>query len=61
MLARQFDEIAHGGLRADGDGIADHPGLELLHRSHFARLLLERHVLVNDANATFLREGNGKA
>ena len=57
-LAGQFDKVADRGVRTDGDRILDHPRLVFLYGPHLARLLLDRHVLVNDADAALLRDGN---
>ena len=60
MLAGQGEQFAHGGGGRDGDGVADDAALELLHGAHFPCLGFERHVLVDDADAAFLSEGDGE-
>ncbi len=59
--AGQGQHLADAGTGADGDGILNHPALELLHRPHLRRLLFVGHVLVHDADAALLGEGNGQA
>ncbi len=61
VQAGQLEQITHGGVGFDGDRILDHTGLELLDLAHFGSLLLDGHVLVDDADATFLGHGNGQA
>ena len=58
---RQLEQFADRAIRRDRDRIADDAAFEFLHRAYFARLLLDRHVLVDDADAAFLRHCNGKA
>ena len=48
-------------VRRHGDRIHDHAAFRSLHLVDFRRLLLDRHVLVNDADAALLRERNGQA
>ena len=55
VLAGEFHQVAHGGLRVDHDGVADDAAFELFDGPDFARLGLQRHVLVDDADAAFLR------
>ena len=61
VLAGQLEQFAHRAIRSDGDRIANDAAFELLHRAHFPRLLFDRHVLVDDTDAAFLRHCNGKA
>jgi hypothetical protein len=42
-------------------GSRRHAGLVALDLGHFSRLLLRREVLVNDADAALLRDGDGEA
>ena len=60
VLPGQLEQIAHGGVGLDGDRVLDHAGLELLDLAHFGSLLLDGHVLVDDADAAFLRHGDGQ-
>ena len=54
----QVEQVAHGGVGFDGDGVLDHTGLETLDLAHFGSLLLDGHVLVDDADAAFLSHGD---
>ena len=56
----QIDDFADGHVRIDGDRVAHDAGFELLDAEHLARLFLDRHVLVDDADAAFLRERDGQ-
>ena len=60
VLARDVDDIAHRHVRRDRDRIAHDAGLESLDSSDFARLLRWREILVDDADAAFLGDGDGK-
>ena len=60
VLAGQLEQVAHGGVGVNGDRVGDHTGLELLDLAHFGSLLLDGHVLVDDADAAFLGHGNGQ-
>ncbi len=53
---RQVDDFADTHVGCDRNRVADHAGLELLDLEHLPRLLLDRHVLVDYAQATFLRQ-----
>ncbi len=48
-------------LRRDDHRVAQHAGLVALDARHFGRLLLCREVLVDDAHAPFLRDGDRQA
>ena len=48
-------------LGADRDRVVDDAALEALHARDFARLRLDGHVLVQDADAAFLRDRNREA
>ncbi|MNG93633.1 hypothetical protein D3C79_526060 [compost metagenome] len=61
VQAGQVEQVTHSGVGVDGDRILDHASLELLDLAHFMRLLLDGHVLVDDADAAFLGHGNGQA
>ncbi len=56
----QFDHLANGHVRLDGDGIADDPALEFFDAIDLPGLIVNRHILVNDADAALLGDGNGK-
>ena len=47
------------GLGADGDRVADHPGLGALHLVHHLRLVLDGQVAVQDADAALAGHGDG--
>ncbi len=53
--------IAQGVVRREREGVRDDPRLGTLHPVHLGRLVLGRQVLVNDADAALLRNGNGQA
>ena len=53
--------LADGLVRADGDGIVDDAALVLLDLGHLAGLVGGAHVLVDDAHAAFLGEGDRQA
>ena len=61
VLLRQFLHVAHGDVRRDGDRIAQQARLVALDSRHLGRLLLGREILVNDADAALLRDGDGQA
>ena len=46
--------------RCHRDRVLDHPAFEFLHSLDFGGLLLGGEVLVNNADAAFLRQGNGQ-
>ncbi|MCY1410937.1 hypothetical protein D9M71_263160 [compost metagenome] len=55
---QQLDDL---GRRSHGDRVADDGGLVLLDLAHLGSLLLDAHVLVDDADAAFLGHGDGQA
>ena len=57
-LAQQFADLGFGG---HGRRIVDNGRFVALDLAHLCSLLLDIHVLVNDADATFLRHGDGQA
>src|SRR5690606_36001395 len=61
VLVSQLEQLRHGGVGVNGDRVLDHTGLELLDLAHLVGLLLDGHVLVDDADAAFLGHGNGQA
>src|SRR3546814_4584109 len=50
-----LDHLANRGVRAHRERLADHPGLESFHLTHFIGLPLPRHAFVDDADAPQLR------
>ena len=56
VLASQPQQLADGHLRSDGDRVLDHARLKALDLGHLGRLLARRHVLVDDAQTTLLRQ-----
>ncbi|MNF57888.1 hypothetical protein D3C84_394290 [compost metagenome] len=58
VLPGQVEQIAHRGIGLDGDRVLDHAGLVTLDLAHLGSLLLDGHILVDDANAAFLSHGN---
>ena len=61
VLQGEGHEFADRGFRANGDGVADHPGLELLDRPDFPGLGFHGQVLVDVADAAFLGQGDGES
>ncbi len=58
--ARQVDDLADGHVGRHGDRVAHDAALEFLDRVDLPRLFLDRHVLVDDADAAFLGERDGE-
>src|SRR5690606_11339450 len=61
VLVSQLEQLGDAGVRLDGDRVLDHTGLEFLDLADLIGLLFDGHVLVDDADAPFLRHGNGQA
>src|SRR6266850_756299 len=59
--ALQFHYLPHAHLRRNGHRVAQHARLEPLHFRHLGSLRLLAEVLVDDADAAFLRDGDGEA
>ena len=59
VLARQFQHLANGEVGRHGDRVDDDAGLILLDAPDLAGLRRDRQVLVHDADAAFLRDGDG--
>ena len=57
----QVDRVADGHVLRDRDRVAQHAGFMALDLQHLGGLLRGRHVLVHDADAAFLREGDRQA
>src|SRR5207253_2575813 len=52
----QPHRLAQRAVGAERDGMEDHPRLAALHAVHFGRLAVDRHVLVDYADATLTRD-----
>src|SRR5450759_1432188 len=61
VLARQTQHVAHRHIRRDSDGILDHAALKTFDLGDLGRLCIGRHILVDDADAAFLRQGDRQA
>ena len=59
--AGQRDDLADGRVRTHGDRVLDDAALVLLDAADLARLVGGRHVLVDDADAAFLRDRDREA
>jgi hypothetical protein len=59
--AGELEHVADGGVGADGEGFLDHAGFEFLDPGDFRRLAIDRHVLVQDADAAELGHRDGEA
>ena len=58
MLLHQRQRIGQRRLRMDGEGIDDHPGLELLDPAHQPGLLVRVEIAVDDPDAAGLGHGD---
>ncbi len=58
--ARQLDDLPDGHVRFDGDRIADDSAFEFLDAIDLPGLIPDGHVLVDDADAAFLCDGDGE-
>ncbi len=61
VAALQLHHLAHRHLGRNRHRIAQHARLEALHLGHLGRLPRDRQVLVDDADAAFLSDGDGQA
>src|SRR3569832_2330614 len=61
VLAGEFQDAANGGVGRHGNGLFDDACLVFLDPPHLLGLLVGRHILVDDADASLLREGDGEA
>src|SRR4051812_5427647 len=61
VRALQLHHLPHAHLRMNSHRVAQHARFEALHLRHLGRLLLGGEVLVHDADAAFLRDGDGEA
>jgi hypothetical protein len=59
--AREGNHVTNGGIGRHRDRVVDDSALEFLDLLYLASLVFRRHVLVNDADAAFLRERDGEA
>ena len=59
VVAHHVERILHSAAAAYGDGVVDHSVLGTLHYSHLAGLCLDRHILVDNADATLASYRNG--
>src|SRR5213083_2483910 len=55
----QPDRLAQRAVRAERDGMQDHPRLAALHAIHFRRLPVDRHVLVDHADPALAGDRDG--
>ncbi|MPN07108.1 hypothetical protein SDC9_154374 [bioreactor metagenome] len=56
-----MQHLQHRVFGGDHHRVVYHAGLVALDLGDFGSLLLRRHVLVNDADTTFLGDGNGQS
>ena len=61
VLAGEADQFADAGTGLNRDWIFNHATFKSLHLQHLPCLLLNSHVLVNDANATLLCHGDSQS
>ena len=59
IFLHQAQRIAHGRTALDGHGVVNHAVLGPLHDGHLACLLLDGHILMNDADTALTRDSNG--
>jgi hypothetical protein len=58
VFAHERESIADGGVEAEGDRIEDHPALRSFDAAHLFGLALGGHVLVDDSDSPFARQGD---
>ena len=61
VLAARLVELFERGLGVDGDGVGDHARLGALDEVDLVRLVVDREVAVQDADATLARHRDGHA
>ena len=61
MLLGHCQQILDLGLRTDSDRVTHDDAFVLLDLADFRGLLGDAHALVDDADTTFLRHGDGQA
>ena len=59
ILSHHVERILHTTALGDGHGVVDHAVLRPLHDGHLTGLLLYRHILVDDADTSLTRNGDG--
>ena len=60
LRAGQLDDLTNRHVRFHGDRVADHAALEFLDAVDLTRLIVDGHVLVDDADTAFLGDGDGQ-
>jgi hypothetical protein len=60
VAAHEFERRKKLLIRIDGDRVDDHAGLGLLHLRDLENLLVDGHVLVDDAEAALARHADGR-
>ena len=60
QLVAQGHDLAHRGVGGNDDRVAQNTRFVTLDLGHLGGLFLRREVFVHDANAAFLRNGNGQ-
>jgi len=58
ILTHQHERVADGFAALDGDGIVYHAVFGTLDNGYLAGLLVDRHVLVDDADSALAGYGN---
>jgi hypothetical protein len=61
VLAGQIQHLAHRHVGRDGDRVLEHSRFEALDLGHLGRLGARRQVLVHDADAALLGQGDRQA
>ena len=56
--AGQFHHFAHGHIWRYGNGVFDDAAFVFFYPQHFAGLLIDGHIFVDDADAAFLGDGD---
>ena len=59
VFGHDVKSLCHGAAAGNGDGVVDHAVLSTLDDGHLACLLVDGHVLVDDADASLAGDGNG--
>ena len=59
ILRHDVERLSHRATAGNGHGVVDHTVLSTLDNSHLAGLVLDRHILVDNADTTFAGNGNG--
>src|SRR5208282_3567902 len=61
VLVHDFEGLADGDVRGDGDGIDDHAGFGAFDAIDFLGLTIDGHVAMDDADAALARNADGQA